>query len=175
MHLHLTLFVASLLTSLHVLQHFTTSSTTVLFQVCFSLPVLLTPCRFQSRACFSIDPSFFVSIWSVHCHFLFLICIATSFYPVASHNSSLCATSGNLIASILRKQLLTNTCNLFLICVVTFHVLHPYSNIVKNCCDYWLENNAVLTIWYFATILWDCEISGWSTRAVRTVFIQLEQ
>jgi hypothetical protein len=57
------------------------------------------------------------------------LCVYTApvFSPIASHNSTLHTTSGHLITSILRKQRLTKTCNLFGIWVVTFHASHPYS------------------------------------------------
>jgi hypothetical protein len=84
--LHLTLLPAILVTSVHVLHHFSAASKTVIFQVCFGLPPLLAVCGFQSNACFSMDPSSFLGLWPIHCDFLIVMCNVIGMCKVAPHS-----------------------------------------------------------------------------------------
>jgi hypothetical protein len=61
-HLYLIVLPAKLLTSLHILPHFTASSITALFQVGIGLPLLLASCGFQSNACLSVDSTPFLGV-----------------------------------------------------------------------------------------------------------------
>jgi len=119
-YLQLTLLPAKLLTSLHILPHFSASSKTVLFQVCFGLPLLLAPCGFQSNVSFRC----FLRTWLTHRHFLVPICHIAGFSSVVSHSSAL----RHLMSIILYKHRATNFFNLFVIWVVTCHVSHPFSS-----------------------------------------------
>lgn len=127
-HLHLSLFPINLLTSLHVLPHFPASSRMVLFHVCFSLPLLLAPCGFQSNACFSMNSPPFLRVCLIHHHYLIIIFDTIGFSPVASHRVVLLIILGHLMPIILHQHWLTNICNLFVIWLVTFNISHPKSS-----------------------------------------------
>jgi len=106
-HLHLTLFSSPLLAPLNVLPHFPASSRTVLFPVCFSLPLLQDSCGFQSNACLSTDLSRFLRVRPIRPHFLIPVCNIIDFCPAASHNSVLLIVWYHLTAFILHKHRLT--------------------------------------------------------------------
>lgn len=122
----MTLVPAILRTALHVLPHFSASSTTVISQVCFGLPLLLAPFWFQSNACFLTDSSRFLIVWPTNRYFLILI--RTIVAIITPHISVLLFILGHLMPIILREYRFTNICNLFVICVITFHVPHPYNS-----------------------------------------------
>ena len=84
------------LTWFHALPYFPASSIVVLFQICFTLPLLLAPCRFQSKACSSKHSSPFLRVWPIHCHSLILIYIITDITSVAYHSLVLLIILGNL-------------------------------------------------------------------------------
>lgn len=119
----LTQMPANILTSLRVLQHFPASPRTVLFHGCFAwLPVDSNPMHvFQ----YIHPPS---SQHDDPCHFVILICNNIRSPLVASHSSVLLIISDHLTLIILRKDRLTNFCNLLVIWVATSHVSHPYES-----------------------------------------------
>ena len=135
------LFHTNLLTSLHVLPHFPASSRMVPFHVCFSLPLLLAPCGFQSNACFSMNSSPFLRVWLIHHHYLITIFDTIDFSEVASHSLVLLIISGHLMPIILCQHWLTNICNLFVIWLVTFHISHA-----KSSTDFTLLSNIQISV-----------------------------
>ena len=68
--LHLTLFSPTAFTSCHLFPWPRASSSTVRFQVFFSLPLLLLPWGFQSKASFSVIPDGLRSVWPIQDNFL---------------------------------------------------------------------------------------------------------
>jgi hypothetical protein len=69
-----------------------------------------------------------MEVCSMHRHFLISVRNITEFSPAAPHNSVLLVTSCHLMPITLRKHRLTTVWNLFVIWIVTFHVLHSYSS-----------------------------------------------
>ena len=124
---HLSLWVAIALTSLHVLFSPLISSSIDLFQVILGHPLRLTPCGFQSSACFSTAPFVFLSVWPIQLHFLVFICISIGFCLVFSHRSSFDIVSGHVICRILLKHLFIKVCILLLFICITLHASQAIS------------------------------------------------
>lgn len=70
--------------NLNLVPCFLVSFKPVFFDACFSLPLLLAPCGFQSSTYFPTESSSFNGVRHIHRHFLSLICNIIGFYPVVS-------------------------------------------------------------------------------------------
>jgi len=127
-HCHLVLFPVILLTSLQLFPFSNASLWTVLCHVCLGLPLLLFPCRFQSKVSLTMASCPFLSVCPFQFHFRLLICVDISISPVLLQTSSYEITSGQWLFRILRKQRLTKVCSSELAVFISFHVSDPNNN-----------------------------------------------
>jgi hypothetical protein len=110
----------------------------VLFQVILGLPFLLSPCGFQSSPCLLLLFWSFLKVRPIHFHFLIFISLSIVICCVVSHSSLFVIVFSHHILSMLRRQQLTNVCNLLIIscyfpCLAsvqqyTHNVAFKYSN-----------------------------------------------
>ena len=103
--LHLTRFLASTLTSFHVLPWCLISSRIVLRHVVRGL----IPWGFHSRAAFAMSPGGRRSVWPSHPNFLCRISYSIGLCLALAHSSWFDIWTGQNISSILRMHLLTRT------------------------------------------------------------------
>ena len=75
---HLILFLASFLTSPQLFPSSNASLWTDLLHVCLGLPLLCSPCGFQSKASFSMASLPFLNVCPTQFHFRLLICMDIS-------------------------------------------------------------------------------------------------
>ena len=95
-------------TLLHISMHFPTSSKTVLFLVCFGLPLLVLH-GIESSACFWMDSFPFPRVWLNNFYFLIIICSTIDLSLVASHSSVvLLIMLGHLMPILIDKPWLPN-------------------------------------------------------------------
>jgi hypothetical protein len=100
--LHLTRFLASTLTSFHVLPWSLISSKIVLRHDVRGLPRDLVPWGFHSKAAFATSPGGRRSVWPSHPHFLSRISNSIGFCLALAHSSWFDIWTGQNIFSILR-------------------------------------------------------------------------
>ena len=93
-HHHLVLFLAILLASLQLFLFSNASLWTDLRHICVGFPLLIFPCRFQSKVSRSMVSFPFLSIRPVQFYFRLLICVDTSVSSVLLQSSSFKITSG---------------------------------------------------------------------------------
>ena len=127
-HRHLVLFLAILLTSLQLFPFSNASLWLVLRHVCLGLPLLLSPCIFQSKASLSMASCPVFSVCPMEFHFCFLICVDISISLVLLQNSSYEITSSQWMFRIRRKQRLTKVCSFEVVVFISFHVSDSYNN-----------------------------------------------
>ncbi|KAG7310099.1 hypothetical protein JYU34_004638 [Plutella xylostella] len=97
-------------------------------QVVAGRPLRRLPCGgFQSNAILAIFPSGLLRQCPIQLHFLLRISLFMGSCRVSFQRSSLDIVSGQNTRRICRRCLLTQTCNLVEIDLVTFHVSQPYS------------------------------------------------
>jgi len=119
-HCHLVPFPAILLTPLQLFPFPNASLWTVLRHVRLGHPLLLFPCRYQSKASLMIASCPFLSVCPIQFHFRLSICTDISISSVLLQSSSFEITSGQWMFRILRKQRLTKVCSF----EVVVHQLH---------------------------------------------------
>jgi len=124
-HFHFCLSAAKNLSSFQLL---TASLFTNLLQLFLGLPLFLFPWGFQNSALFGISPSYFLNVWPIHLHFLFLISTFISFFLVTFHKSLLEIIFGHHILNIHLRHQFTKVCILRWISFVTSQVSHPYKS-----------------------------------------------
>jgi len=98
--LHLTLFLASVLTSIQVFLTLFVSSSTAVRHVFLGLPLPRLPCGFHSRACLAISSDGLRIVWPSHPHSHFLICESILGCFVRFHNSPFVIWSSQKILNI---------------------------------------------------------------------------
>ncbi|KAH9595294.1 hypothetical protein MS3_00001397 [Schistosoma haematobium] len=99
--------------------------------VFFGLPLLLWPSGFHVRACLVAQLGAFLNVYPIHFQrFFFLISSSAGIWFVLSHSRLLIIVSGQRIRSILRRQLLINTCIFWMMAFVVLQVSAPYSRTV---------------------------------------------
>jgi hypothetical protein len=101
---HLTRFLASALTSFHVLPWNILSSRIVLRHVIRGLPRDLVPWGFHSKTAFAMSPGGRRSVWPSHPHFLCRISSSIGFCLALANSSWFDIWTGQNIFSILRSQ-----------------------------------------------------------------------
>ena len=126
-HRHLILFLAILLTAPHLIPFSNNSLWTDLLHVCLGLPLLLFPCRFQSKAAVLMASLPFLNVCPIQLHFHLLTCMDISVSSVLQ-SSSFEITSGQWIFKIFRKQRLMKVCSFEVVVFTTFHVSDPYNS-----------------------------------------------
>ncbi|CAH8477053.1 unnamed protein product, partial [Schistosoma rodhaini] len=94
------------------------------------LPLLLWPSGFQERACLVTQLGDFLIVCPIQFQRSFLISSSTGIWFVVSHSRLLLLVSGQRIRSILRKQLLINTCIFWMMAFVVLQVSALYSRTV---------------------------------------------
>ncbi|CAH8676192.1 unnamed protein product [Schistosoma rodhaini] len=98
--------------------------------VFFGLPLLLRPSGFHVRACLVTQLGDFLKVCPIHFQRFFLIFSSAGIWFVVSHSNLLLIVSGHRIRSILRRQLLINTCIFWIMAFVVLHVSAPYRRTV---------------------------------------------
>lgn len=91
-------------------------------------PCLLSPWGMQCSADFSVALFSFLSVSSVHCHFISLICCLIGCWLVICHRTSFDITSGHLIFKIHHRPLLVKTCS----CLIIGSVLPCFTAIQED-------------------------------------------
>ena len=119
-HRHLVLFLAILLTSFQLFPFSNASSWTDLHHICLGPPLLLFPCRFQSKASLAMASFPFLSVCPTQSHFRLLICVDISVSSVLLQSSSFEITSGQWMFRILHKQRLTKVCSFEVVVFISF-------------------------------------------------------
>jgi len=110
--LHLTRFVASFSAEFQLCPCSLNSDSVSLRQVFLGHPLLLLPCWFHLRVCLVMLFGGFLSVWPIHAHFLFLICVfmgswfalcqRSSFLTLSNHRMFFsCVVSCFLITNIM--------------------------------------------------------------------------
>ena len=127
-HRHLVLFLVILLTSLQLFPFSNASLWTVLHHVCLDLPLLLFPCRFQSKASLPMASCPFLSVCPIQFHFRLLICVDILISYVLLQSSSSEITSSQWMFRILHKHRSTKVCSFEVVVFISFHVSDPYNN-----------------------------------------------
>jgi hypothetical protein len=122
---HLTRFLASTLTSFHVLPWSLISTKIVLRHVVRGLPQDLVSWGFHSKAAFAMSPVGRRSVWPSHPHFLCRISSSIGFCLALAHSSWFDIRTGQNIFSILRIHLLTRTWSWWMMVLVSFQVSQP--------------------------------------------------
>jgi hypothetical protein len=123
--LHLTLFWASSLASVHVLLMCCRSFSVERFQVFLGRPLFLFPGGFQSSACRVISSYGFLQVWPIQPHFLFMMQLLLVSCFVLSHSCSFDILLGHQILNMCFKHLFTKTCSLFTIFL--FSMFHNHT------------------------------------------------
>ena len=77
--LHLTRFGASFSAEFQLCPCSFNSDSVSLRQVFLGRPLLLLPCGFHLRVCLVMLIGGFLSVWPIHAHFLFLMCVFMEF------------------------------------------------------------------------------------------------
>ncbi|KAH9584739.1 hypothetical protein MS3_00000245 [Schistosoma haematobium] len=98
--------------------------------VFFGLPLFLWPSGFHARACLVTQLSAFLNVCPIHFQRFFLISSSIGIWFVLSHSWLLLIVSGQRIRSILRRQLLINTCIFWMMAFAVLQVSAPYSRTV---------------------------------------------
>ena len=122
---HLTRFLASALTSVHVLPCCLISSRIVLCHVVRGLPQDLFPWGFHSKATFAMLPGGRQIVCPSHPHFLSQISSSISFCLALVHSSWFDIWTGQNVFSILRVHLLMRTWNWCMMVLVSLQVSQP--------------------------------------------------
>ena len=104
------------------------SSSIILRQVLFGLPLLLYPRGFQSNAVFSISPVSLRNVCLIQFHFLIFIWFSIDFWCVILHTSRFVILSVHFIFIIRLKHLFTNLCSVLVIWLVVLQVSQAYNN-----------------------------------------------
>ena len=125
--LHLTLFLTSILISIHVYLTLLTLSSTILRHVLLGHPLPCFPWGFHSRAYLAISSDGFRSEWPKQPppHLRFPICKSVLGCFVRFRNSSFLIWSGQKILSIFLTHLLIKICSLAVIHFESFQVSQP--------------------------------------------------
>jgi hypothetical protein len=139
---HLTQFLASNLTSFHVLPWCLISSRIVLRHVVWGRPRDLDPWGFHSRAAFAMSPGGRQSVWPSHPHFLCRISSSIGFCLALAHSSLFDIWTGQNIFNILRMHLL-----------IIFSML-KYNNVLSALYD-WVRNYilASLSLFFYEIVV----------------------
>ena len=104
------------------------SSSTVLYHVLCSLPLLLHPWGFQCNAVFSIAPVSLRNMCPIPFHFLHFIRFSIDFWVMILHSSAFVILSVHFISIIRLNHLYTNICSLLVIWLVVFQGSQAYNN-----------------------------------------------